>query len=94
MTGPLNKRNADQVLVLRSSGTREKAVALRRALLEIGRTYECAGCGIDKWKDAPLILEIDHIDWNPLNCVAENLQFLCPNCHSTRKLVKVGIAEA
>lgn len=56
---------------------------LRRALLEIGRAYVCAVCGVGgTWKGLPLVLHVDHVDGDPLNCEQENLRFLCPNCHS------------
>ena len=56
---------------------------LRRALLEIGRRYECEMCEIPgQWLGKPLQLHVDHIDGQPSNCTAENLRFLCPNCHA------------
>ena len=30
----------------------------------------------------PLRLEVDHIDGDYHNNLAENLRFLCPNCHT------------
>lgn len=45
--------------------------------------YVCSECGNDgNYNDKPLILQLDHIDGNPINNVLENLRFLCPNCHS------------
>jgi 5-methylcytosine-specific restriction endonuclease McrA len=55
---------------------------LRRALIEIGVPYECAICGnAGCWLDAPLTLEVDHIDGDLYNNSPSNLRFLCPNCH-------------
>jgi 5-methylcytosine-specific restriction endonuclease McrA len=43
----------------------------------------CEVCGIiDEYNGKPLTLEIHHIDGNKKNNVLENLQILCPNCHS------------
>jgi 5-methylcytosine-specific restriction endonuclease McrA len=75
---------ADQILVRLPAGSRrQKPRLLRRALLEIGRTYTCASCGSDgTWLSAPLLLEVDHIDGDYHNNEAWNLRLLCPNCHS------------
>lgn len=44
----------------------------------------CSLCGWDKINDAigKCPLELDHIDGNPDNNKEDNLQLLCPNCHS------------
>jgi hypothetical protein len=74
-----------EVLVLRASGKRQKAHVLRRALLEIGREYRCAGenCGLrDEWLGRRLVLHVNHKNGNWLDDRPENVEFLCPNCHS------------
>lgn len=43
----------------------------------------CESCGIGpEYNGAPLTLQIHHIDGNRRNNRLENLQILCPNCHS------------
>ena len=37
-----------------------------------------------------LVLQIDHIDNDPLNNKQGNLRFLCPNCHSQTNLYSTG----
>lgn len=76
------KTEWQDVLILRSSGHRQKAHVLRRALIESGRKYECAECKIFEWCDKTLFLHVDHIDGNWLDDRLLNLRFLCPNCHS------------
>lgn len=81
---PARRKEAEDILVQRHRrGTRERPHLLRRALSETGAPYECAHCGTsDTWNGEKLTLHVDHINGDPLDCRRENLQFLCPNCHS------------
>lgn len=42
---------------------------------------ENCGCG-DEWMGKPITLELHHINGNHYDNRIENLQILCPNCHS------------
>ena len=42
----------------------------------------CNNCQIDQWNSKPIVLEVNHIDGKAFNNTIENLEFLCPNCHS------------
>lgn len=56
----------------------------RRRVFE-EQNYCCANCGINEWFSNPLSLELEHKDGNSLNNSRENLEGLCPNCHSITK---------
>ena len=56
---------------------------IRRYLYE-KYNNQCSKCG---WNEinpftGNIPLEIEHIDGNYLNCSEENLDLICPNCHS------------
>jgi hypothetical protein len=84
LTGGPDKRTPEQILKVCDINARpERTIFLRRALLEIGRKYECTACGqTGLWNKQELVLQIDHINGLRHDNRAENLRFLCPNCHS------------
>jgi len=53
---------------------------IKKILLEINSN--CWNCGINTWNNKALALEVDHINGDASNNKLENLQLLCPNCHS------------
>lgn len=46
------------------------------------RGRKCENCGAITWLGKPINLEVHHIDGVRTNNSLENLQLLCPNCHS------------
>ena len=57
--------------------------SLKKRLLETGiKEKKCECCGITNWNNKSLNFELHHIDGNHYNNNLENLQILCPNCHS------------
>lgn len=43
---------------------------------------QCEICFIKNWNEKEIIFELHHIDGNSKNHLLNNLQILCPNCHS------------
>ena len=62
-------------------GNKLKSDNMRDALTAL-RGYRCEICGISSWMNKEIILEVHHIDRDHYNSSLDNLQLLCPNCHS------------
>ena len=72
----------------------------KRLVKEGYKVYECEHCKISVWNGKPISLELNHIDGNSGNHALENLELICPNCHSqtdtyrSKKLKKDRLAES
>lgn len=56
---------------------------LRLKLIEDGiKEYKCECCNLSEWLGEKIPLELHHMDGNKSNNKLNNLQILCPNCHS------------
>ena len=56
---------------------------LKDKLLREGiKENKCEICKITEWNGKPLVMQLHHIDGNNRNNSLNNLQMLCPNCHS------------
>lgn len=49
------------------------------------KEQKCELCGCSEWLGIKVSLELHHKDNNHLNNAFENLQILCPNCHSIQE---------
>lgn len=80
-----NKQLSDEEVFCKNSIASQHTVRNRYIKCE-NIEYKCALCGIgDVWNGSPLTLQLDHVDGNNKNNLLENLQWLCPNCHSQTK---------
>jgi hypothetical protein len=55
---------------------------LQRLFIEGYRERKCYKCGITHWNKEEAPLELHHKNGNPRDHRDENLDVLCPNCHS------------
>ena len=56
---------------------------VKRRLLAAGlKENRCERCGIEEWLGAPLSMALHHVNGDGSDNRLENLQMLCPNCHS------------
>lgn len=70
-----------QILVENSTYQNMKRLKIR--LMNEGyKENKCECCGIHDWNGKPLVLQIHHINGKHNDNCIENLQILCPNCHS------------
>ena len=77
-----NKKYVPVTLYLNNS-KRIKSHELKLKLIKDKiKEYKCERCGRDKWEGEPIPLELHHINGDHYDNHLENLQILCPNCHS------------
>jgi hypothetical protein len=60
-----------------------KTPLLRQKLIQDGlKKDSCELCGYSEWMGKKIPLELHHVDGNRFNNALNNLQILCPTCHS------------
>jgi hypothetical protein len=75
------KINISDILV--EGSTYKDATKLKKRLFAEGLKEEkCENCGITEWQGKPISLQIHHINGVHNDNRLENIQILCPNCHS------------
>lgn len=68
------------------NNTNYRSHALKLRLFKNGlKEKKCEICGIAEWQNQPISLELHHINGDHYDNRIENLQILCPNCHSQTK---------
>jgi len=75
------KRDLKDILVENSTHTNSNS--LKGRLLKEGlKEHKCESCGLEKWLDKIIKLEIHHVNGNNFDNRLENIELLCPNCHA------------
>jgi predicted RNA-binding Zn-ribbon protein involved in translation (DUF1610 family) len=82
VTGNKIRKKIEDIFVKIHGDKKERTRRLRRAMLKTNFEYKCNECGVFEWNGKPLLLEIHHKDEDCMNNVKNNLEFVCPNCHS------------
>ena len=54
----------------------------KRLIAEGLKRAECELCGLERWRGKPVSLALHHVNGDGEDNRLENLQILCPNCHS------------
>lgn len=76
-------RPKDVSCYLKRNGIKVNGTRLREKLLSSKlKENKCEICGLSYWNGQAIKLEIHHKDGDHNNNELDNLQLLCPNCHS------------
>jgi DNA-binding CsgD family transcriptional regulator/5-methylcytosine-specific restriction endonuclease McrA len=75
--------SATPISELLVAGTYRGRENLKLRLVKEGlKESRCERCGLGEWRGLPLSLALHHINGDRLDNRLENLELLCPNCHS------------
>ncbi|MDP9243690.1 MAG: hypothetical protein M3O77_01235 [Chloroflexota bacterium] len=70
----------DELLI---TGRKRSRGHIKRRLIGAGlKENRCERCGLDEWRGEPLNMALRYINGDGMDNRLENLEFLCPNCHS------------
>jgi 5-methylcytosine-specific restriction endonuclease McrA len=65
------------------AGTYRGRDNLKLRLIKEGvKDSRCERCGLSSWRGLPLSMALHHVNGDRLENRLENLELLCPNCHS------------
>jgi len=82
LRGAIATRPQAMPLSILLTGRRSRGHVKRR-LIRLGlKEDRCESCGISEWQGQPLSLALHHLNGDGDDNRLENLQPLCPNCHS------------
>lgn len=79
-THAYNTRPLEEILVHKKL---ENTWKLKNRLLREGiKEHRCECCGQTEWLGNPIPLEFHHKDGDRTNNTLQNIELLCPNCHT------------
>ena len=72
-----------------------RTVTLKKKIIrEKLKEEKCEVCGLGPiWNNRKLVLQLHHIDGDRTNNILENLQIICPNCHTQTENYNVGLTK-
>lgn len=73
-------KTLDEICVENSTYSSSKL--LKKLVKEGKKKYQCEICNLTVWRENLISLELHHINGCHIDNRLENLQILCPNCHS------------
>lgn len=72
----------NKIVNLAETPTESLSHKARKQKVFLEQNSKCNGCGITHWREHRISFELEHKDGDNTNNVRENLEVLCPNCHS------------
>lgn len=77
-----SKRRESRNIALLSANFEELSFERLRLRIILEQKAKCNNCGLSEWLGKEITLELEHKDGNNWNNDRDNLEMLCPNCHS------------
>jgi len=75
-------RNARWLSKIEATSFVELSPESQRTIVCRDQQGACNHCKLTEWRGHPIILELEHRDGDRTNNTRENLEAICPNCHS------------
>jgi Zn finger protein HypA/HybF involved in hydrogenase expression len=86
---PKNRNYSNEELFIENSSYVNRQRIKERLIKDFGWVLKCNGCGITEWRGKKITLELEHKNGINNDHRLENLEFLCPNCHSQTPTFRV-----
>lgn len=79
---PRRRQPLESYFIVTESQNIQSSRMRERLISEGYKEARCESCGLDKWLEGMIPLELDHTNGNRYDNRLENLRILCPNCHA------------